>query len=91
MTDTKLSQTEEFKRLDRSGQMMVEKVEELVVAVQHKMVSATQAVKVFDSFMAGITAEYDRQSDAVKSLMKKYIDACHTGRALIVKEKNKQN
>ena len=89
--DKQLSQTEEFKRLDQSGKMIVQKISELIVVVQNKLYPADRALIILDVFTANITAEYNRQSDAVKGLMKQYMDFCVQARTIILQVKNKQN
>lgn len=91
MSDRQLSNTEEFQRLDRTGQLMIQKIGELVIVVQDKLLSPTTALKVLDIFVENITVEYNKQGDAVKAMMKKYMDFCVDARRLIVQVKNTQN
>jgi len=89
--DTQLSQTQEFQRLEQSGKMMVEKISELIVVVQDKLFPADKAVKILDVFIENITAEYNRQGDMVKAMMKQYMDFCNQARTIILQVKNRQN
>ena len=89
--DIAISQSEELIRLEQSAKIMIEKIGQLVLIVQDKKLSAMSALKVLDVFIQNITAEFNVQNEATKALLKKYVDFCHSARALIVQVKNTQN